>query len=331
MIRRLLPLVLAALALGACGTESKDPIERVPAEGGVREKVASAQQVSPSDFTSIEGRTFDDLAAELGAREGEATLATSVFTPGKNRLAFGTISDDGRFVYGKSAVYVGDPQGEQVAGPFVAPADLLVTAPAYRSKQAASEDDPFAAIYAAHFRIAEPGEYQVLTVTKTAEGTVSGTGAIRVKTKADDRIPDVGEPAPKVQTDTLESVRGDVELLDTRQPPDDMHERSFADVVGGKPVALLFATPQLCQSRVCGPVVDVALELEQEYGDRIEFIHQEVYASNDPAKGLRTPLVRFNLETEPWLFIVGRDGKVTARLEGSFGFGAVENALKTAL
>jgi hypothetical protein len=331
VIRRLLPLVLAALALSACGTDSEDPIERVPAEGGVREQVGAAQQVSPSDFPGTKGRTFDDLAAELGARDGEAALATSVFTPGKNRLAFGTISDDGRFVYGKSAVYVGDPQGKQVAGPFVAPADLLVTDPAYRSKQAASEDDPFAAIYAAHFKIAEPGSYQVLTVTKTAAGTVAGTGAIRVRTKAQDRIPDVGEPAPKVATDTLESVHGDVELLDTRQPPSDLHERSFADVVGDKPVALLFATPQLCQSRVCGPVVDVALELEQRYGDRVEFIHQEVYAANDPAKGLRTPLVRFNLETEPWLFVVGRDGKVTARLEGSFGLGAFENALETAL
>ena len=43
-----------------------------------------------------------------------------------------------------------------------------------------------------------------------------------------------------------------------------MHAKSFADVVGRKPVALLFATPQLCQSRVCGPVVDVALADEGE-------------------------------------------------------------------
>ena len=85
-----------------------------------------------------------------------------------------------------------------------------------------------------------------------------------------------------------------------------MHAKSFADVVGKKPVALLFATPQLCQSRVCGPVVDVALQMKAKYGDRVEFIHQEVYADNDPNKGLREPLQRFNLPTEPWLFVVGR-------------------------
>ena len=103
-----------------------------------------------------------------------------------------------------------------------------------------------------------------------------------------------------------------------------MHAKSFADVVGKKPVALLFATPQLCQSRVCGPVVDVALQMKAKYGDRVEFIHQEVYEDNDPNKGLREPLQAFNLPTEPWLFVVGKDGRITARLEGSFGLGAFE-------
>jgi hypothetical protein len=110
-----------------------------------------------------------------------------------------------------------------------------------------------------------------------------------------------------------------------------MHAKSFADVVGKKPVALLFATPQLCQSRVCGPVVDEALQMRAKYGDRIEFIHQEVYAGNDVKKGLRAPLRQFNLPTEPWLFVVGKNGRITARLEGSFGLSAFEQALKTAL
>jgi hypothetical protein len=102
-------------------------------------------------------------------------------------------------------------------------------------------------------------------------------------------------------------------------------------VVGTKPVALLFATPQLCQSRVCGPVTDVALQLQAEYGDQVEFIHQEVYVDNDPNAGLRKPLQAFRLRTEPWLFVVDRNGRISARLEGSFGLTAFENALKTAL
>ena len=132
-------------------------------------------------------------------------------------------------------------------------------------------------------------------------------------------------------TDTEETVGSNRDLLDTRVPPSDMHKESLADVVGRKPVALLFATPQLCQSRVCGPVTDIALQLEQTYRDRITFIHQEVYRDNDLNKGLRPPLEAFKLQTEPWLFTIGADGKVAARLEGSFGFDAFERSLKAAL
>jgi hypothetical protein len=134
-----------------------------------------------------------------------------------------------------------------------------------------------------------------------------------------------------VKTDTLASAKGDVARIDTRVPPSDMHAHSFDQVVGKRPVALLFATPQLCQSRVCGPVTDIALQMKARYGSRMEFIHQEVYVDNDPRKGLREPLRRFHLRTEPWLFVVDRSGRITARLEGSFGLKAFERAVSTGL
>ena len=156
--------------------------------------------------------------------------------------------------------------------------------------------------------------------------------SIQVISKAKDRIPDVGEPAPKVRTDTLGSVKGDKALLDTRLPPaPELARASFDKVVGRKPVALLFSTPQLCQSRVCGPVTDEMLQLEQTYGDQMTFIHQEVYVANDPNKGLRPPLQRFRLPSEPWLFTVRADGTIAARLEGSIGIRAFEGAVKAAL
>ena len=47
----------------------------------------------------------------------------------------------------------------------------------------------------------------------------------------------------------------------------------------------LVCDPQFCQSRVCGPVVDVAEQAKQEYGDKAAFIHMEIYNDNDPSKG----------------------------------------------
>jgi len=333
--------VLAALLAGAIagcgggggdGGASDDPVSRVPEEGGLQANVRAASQPDESIFPSASGKTLNDLAEEVkGGGSTEVGLATSVFTVGENRLAFGMIDDQGQFVYGPTAVYVAPTPDQPAQGPFVAPADVLITQGRYRSRQAAEETDPFAAVYQANVPFDQKGPWAVLAVTQTGNTFVAAPANVTVSTKKADEIPDVGEPAPKVATDTLASVGGDEDLLDTRTPPSDMHEQSLDKVLGKKPVALLFSTPQLCQSRVCGPVTDIAVELKAKYGDQIEFIHQEVYADNDPNQGLREPLEAFRLRTEPWLFVIGADGKVTRRLEGSFGQKAFEDAINTAL
>jgi len=82
---------------------------------------------------------------------------------------------------------------------------------------------------------------------------------------------------------------------------------------------------------VCGPVTDIELQMKSRYGDKMTFIHQEVYVDNDINKGLREPLRQFHLPSEPWLFVVDKTGKITARLEGSIGVKQFENAVKTGL
>ena len=330
--------MLAGLLAGAmvgCGGDdgaSDDPVSRVPKEGGLQENVRAASEPDASAFPAVEGKTLNEVAEEVkGAGSTEVGLATSVFTVGKDRLAFGMIDDQGQFVYGPTAVYMAPTPDDPAQGPFAAPADVLITEGRYRSQQAAEESDPFAAVYQADVEFSQKGPWAILVVTQTGNTFVAAPTRVEVSTKKADEIPDVGEPAPKVATDTLASVGGDEELLDTRTPPSDMHERSFDEVVGEKPVALLFSTPQLCQSRVCGPVTDIALQMKAEYGDDIEFIHQEVYVDNVPNAGLREPLQAFRLRTEPWLFVVGADGKVTARLKGLFGLKSFEDALNTAL
>ena len=325
-------LVCALAGCGGDGGDSDDPVSRVPESGGLQERVRAASAPDESTFPAARGRSLNEVANEVrGGGSTEVGLATSVFTVGRSRLACGMIDDQGQFVYGPTVVYVAPTPESPARGPYAAPADVLVTEGRYRSRQAAEESDPFAAVYESEVPFRKPGDYSVLVVTKTGNTYVAAPTQVKVKTKQEDQVPDVGEQAPKVATDTLESVGGNEELLDTRVPPSDMHAESFDQVVGKKPVALLFATPQLCQSRVCGPVTDVALQLKSKYGDQVEFIHQEVYEENDPQQGVRRPLQEFRLPSEPWLFMVGADGKITARLEGSFGLNAFENALETGL
>ena len=325
--------MLFVLALAGCGGGSDpvpaDPVEQVPESGGLREAVREAQNPDPESFPPVEGKTLQQVADLVGAGP-QGALAVRTVTTGDSRLAFGVIGQDGKPIYGPTAVYVAPTPNDPAEGPFVAPADVLLTQARYRSKQAATETDPFAAIYSTTVRFSKPGTWAVLLATRQNGRLVGAPVQLNVTSKKDDPIPDVGEKAPDVHTDTLESVKGDESLLDTRDPPSDMHA-DLAEVRGNKPVALLFATPQLCASRVCGPVADIALQLKAKYGKRMEFIHQEVWVDNDTSKGLRKPLRAFKLQTEPWLFVLDKQGKITARLEGSFGLREFEDAIKTAL
>lgn len=323
-------LVVGAAGCGA-GKQASDPVQQVPESNGLRAQVRTAAAARAADFPAAKGRSLQQVADAIGGGKLQASLASSQFDVGSNRLAFGVIDDQGQFVYGKTAVYVAPRPGKPAQGPFVAPADVLITKPAYRSKQAATEQDPFSAIYSAQVPFRKAGRWSVLVATSHGGRLVAAPTQVQVSTPSADPIPRVGQRAPRVATDTLASAKGDVAKIDTRQPPDDMHGVSFADALGKKPVALLFATPQLCQSRVCGPVTDVEEQMKATYGRQMDFIHQEVYVGNDPRKGLREPLRRFHLRTEPWLFVVDRQGRITARLEGSIGIHAFEQALKTAL
>jgi hypothetical protein len=291
------------------------------------DQLSAAERPQGDQFPAAHGRSLRQLGtlvrstAQLGA-------ATGTFTPGTRRLAFGLNASSGQFIYAPTAIYISRNPSAPARGPFLAPADPMTVAPQYRSKQN-SGPGGIKAIYAAQLPVAHPGTYTVLAMTRGAKGLIGSPGEIAVS--ASSPIPDVGQRPPAVATDTRSTVGRDIALLTTRLPPEQMHSVSFKQVLGKRPVALLFSTPQFCVSRVCGPVTDVAVALQHQFGNRIAFIHQEVYAENQPSKGLRPQLKAFHLRTEPWLFVISRRGVIVARLEGAFGTTELTRALKAAL
>ena len=313
-----------AVAIAGCG-EDADSTQQDPETVAQQPDAAAAPE--PDQFPSSAGKTLKELAE--GARSGTTFVpATATFTPGENRVAFGLVNQDNEFLYAPTAIYIGRTPGSAAQGPYLAPADSLVTEEPYRSKTAALEGDPIASVYDARVPLPKEGPWAVLILSATGEGLIGTTTQLDVS--REDPVPGPGDAPPAVETDTLAEA-GSIERIDTRVPADTMHEVDFADVIGDRPVALLFATPQLCESRVCGPVTDIAEQLKAEYGDEVEFIHQEVYVDNDPSKGLRPPLEEFALRSEPWLFTFDAEGRVAARLEGSFGVDAFQGAVEEAL
>ena len=140
--------------------------------------------------------------------------------------------------------------------------------------------------------------------------------------------PDVGEPAPRIHTPTAADVGGDLSKIDTRIPHDEMHSDDLAEVLGKEPVVLLFATPQFCQSRVCGPVVDEAEQVNQADGEGVAFIHMEIYKENNPGLGVRPQVKAFHLPSEPWLFVIDRHGIIRTRIEGAWSVPELERAVR---
>jgi hypothetical protein len=339
--RAALILAGAALAIAGCGSSTATSSKAAGASASASStsattsaapppavaELGAAEHPSAGQFPPAHGRTLAQLAATVKS-SASFGAATGTFTPGTRRLAFGLNASSGAFIYAPTAVYIAKTPHSPAQGPFLAPADPMTVPAQYRSRQNAGPGG-IQAIYASELPIPHAGTFTVLALTRTSKGLIGAPGEIAVAKSSP--IPDVGQRAPDIATDTLASVGGNVSLLTTRQPPEQMHSVSLHSVLGKRPVALLFSTPQFCTSRICGPVTDVAVSLQPAFAGHVTFIHEEVYAHNQPKQGLRAQMKAFHLETEPWLFAINRRGIITARLEGAFGTTELRRALQSAL
>jgi hypothetical protein len=283
---RLLVVLVAALGVAGCGS-------------------------STSDNGSAEPGT---LGAELARSGPDVALiqGTSDYAVGPVRVTFLVIDSKSRSV--------ARPHAHVWVGPSL-------DAPPTTSTQAALEPigipgksesatGGVTRIYVARFRLTSPGKYTLVAQPDGAE--IQGIANLDVRRRP--LAPAVGDRAIPSRTPTLASAHGDVASLTTADPPDlSLLRYSVADSVKAHaPFVLVFATPKFCSSRTCGPVVDVAQAVQRRFaGSGVRFIHVEVYKDNNPALGFNRWFREWRLPSEPWVFVVGRDGRIQARFEGS--------------
>jgi hypothetical protein len=318
--------LLSGLALASCGGggsgSSSGTITKEPA------------LVKPSDFPQPGGKSLADLQKSLGPGPVLAP-SVSVLRPGQNRFGFGLFDRSRKQIAeAPAAVYFQNVKGGPVVGPFVAHDESLQVQPEFESNTVKNDPDAAHSVYVANVTFPAAGNYVALGVARLDDRLVAATlagPAIRVQTRTG--VPAVGERPPRIDTPTTKSVGGDVSKIDTRSPPDDMHSVNFKDALGKKPIVLVFATPLLCASRVCGPVVDVAEQVEHTMpaAKQFVFIHNEIYNNNKVVDGYRPQVAAFGLPTEPWVFVIGKNGRVAARMEGAFSVNELQAAMRTAL
>lgn len=312
--------LVVLLVLAACGGEEAGAPAAAPAPPASR-AVA---------FPSPGARSLAEIRREMGPGL-ELAPGTAVLEPGRNRFGF-ALFDRARRQFGEApvALYVAPAGGGPVEGPFPAEGRSLRVRPRFESRSVATDPDAARSIYTAELPFRRAGEHRVLALARLDERLVA-TEPLTVRVSRDAAVPEVGERAPRGSTPTLRSTGGALDLLETRDPPDTMHQIDFAEVVGRRPAIVVFATPALCRSRVCGPVVDVAEQVKSGHAGEAAFIHVEIYEQNRIEAGLRPEVRRWRLPTEPWAFAVDRQGRIAARLEGAFSAGELEAALRRAV
>ena len=160
-------------------------------------------------------------------------------------------------------------------------------------------------VYTAHVSFDDAGAWGIGVSAALGDGAVR-SGSVRVKVRETSVTPPVGSPAPASRSKTLSDVDGLEELTTDRRPDPSLYELSIAEAIRtGAPTMVLFATPAYCRTATCGPQIEVVKQLKARFGNRMSFIHVEVYDNpseieGDLSRGVISPTVKeWGLPSEP--------------------------------
>jgi hypothetical protein len=202
--------------------------------------------------------------------------------------------------------------------------------------------EPRVGVYVADLDLPTAGTYGVEFMTAVAGGT---TEVIRTgfDVQPTSSVIAVGDKAPPSETPTLADVGGDVSKISTdAHPVKAFYETSVAQAVADhKPFVLAFATPKFCVSKQCGPTLDRIKPIAARHPD-VTVINVEPYKLESTDTGLQpvmtgdppqlTPAqatLDWKLATEPWVFVVDKDGIVRDSFMLIFSDEELEAAIKS--
>jgi hypothetical protein len=254
---------------------------------------------------------------------------TSFFHVGDNRIVFG----------------LADPSGQkEVAGPDRT-LSVAFHGPSGQSVAEAKQTfiwsiEGVRGVYVGQAAFPVPGKWTA-DFTSQAPGSPSATATFSLDVLDRSPVVSPGDQAPSVDTPTLADVGGDLSRISSDAKPEKrFYETSEADALAAhKPFVLIFATPKFCQSAACGPTLDKLKPVAAAHPE-LTFINVEPYELTYENGGLQAKLDAnnqlipvaatnaFKLTSEPYVFVVGADGKVSAAFELVFSPEEIEAAIK---
>jgi len=253
-------------------------------------------------------QTLDDVIAGRAQRLQLLSVGTEVLKQRDERVAFGVLEagTGARVIDGVGKLWAAPTRTVPSIGPLPI---------AYHGDGLGEKG-----IYEATLNFPSDGQWLVVVELKKPGSTDTLLGAATIQVGRTTAMPVPGDPAPVVATPTVLN-HGGVDPICTRKPPCSMHEVSL-DVAlrSHKPTVVIIATPQFCQSALCGPEVDLVQEAAAEFAGRANFIHIEVYKDDAPdtiAKQILAPAAAaWKLDQEPALYLIDTQGVVSERALG---------------
>jgi hypothetical protein len=264
------------------------------------------------------GAAATGFLAACGGGDSGGDAAPSTSLPDRNLIMF--LPPQGALAVGsEQRLPMGLADAEGV--PLVdVPAELDFTVRADGASEGTTYATPShaeglsAAYFPVRFTPEAPGIYEI---GATVDGQALTPRPFEVA--GETTIPSPGQPLPPVDTPTPAAPLG-VDPICTREPVCPFHEVTLTDALGEeRPVAFLVATPEFCQTAVCGPVLDLLVDAAGEVPD-VRMLHCEVYANprdvTDITQAELTPAMEaYGMSFEPCLWVTDASGTIQARLD----------------
>ena len=150
-------------------------------------------------------------------------------------------------------------------------------------------------------------------------------------------LPAPGQKALDTANLTMADTKVKPEAIDSRAmdgkkvPDPELHQDTIAGALAAhRPILALFSTPVYCQSEFCGPSTDALQQIAKTGPPSAAYIHVEIYedyANNRVNTAAKQWLLRNGNLTEPWLFLIGADGKIIDRWSPLFDVHEVQSEL----
>jgi hypothetical protein len=256
----------------------------------------------------------DQTSASVPDGPEEVLLASTSLTPDENRLAI--------------VLRTGPTRYEDATSVHVAARPITVVETAWEGDAVAYQD--FEGTYWVVFpKFTEVDDWSFdVTVTSKSGDTITQS---LVATVYDAPIGvSIGESAPLSETFLWDAPDQPERITTDTTPIEAYYQMTVADAVSnGRPSVIIFATPGLCSRKLCGPTVDSLDPAWERYGDRVNFVHVEVY--NLDTGEFVPAFHEWELEEKPWIYLVNSSGTVVTRYDGIVGFDELSPALDDVL